>query len=65
MNILQFIDEQNQCGAGFLRGRANDLKQSLQIVLQIAVICEPRLRVEINADLDVLLFYFQRFRETS
>jgi hypothetical protein len=60
LNVLQFIDEQNQCGAG-LRGPANDLKQCLQIVLQIAVIREPRLGVEINADLDVLVFDLKGF----
>jgi len=43
LNILQFIGKQDERGTGFLCGCANDLQQSLQIILEIAVVGKPRL----------------------
>src|SRR5436190_22541750 len=63
LNVLQFIDEENQRRSSLLRGGAHYLEQCLQVVLEIAVIREPWLRLEIQADFDVVVLDLQGARK--
>ena len=48
---------------GALRGRADGFEQRREIVLEVAVVGEARLRLEVEADLDVLVLDLQRLGE--
>ena len=48
---------------GALRGRADRFEQCREIVLEIAIVGEPGLGLEVEADLDVVILELQRFGE--
>src|SRR6266487_3377551 len=64
-DILQFINEKNQGGLRLRRRLGSDFEQSLQVMLEVGIVGEARLRIEIKADFDVLIFHFQRLRKTG
>ena len=62
-HILEFVDEEDQCGFRAL-GRCTDrFKQGLQIVLQITVIGETGFRFEIEPHFDIVILHLQCLRE--
>lgn len=64
LNVLRLIDEKHQRGASPLCSGADDFQQRLQVVLQVPVVGKPGLRIEIEADLDVLVLDLEGARET-
>ena len=62
-DVLKFIDEECECGVGRLCGCTCGFKQRLQVMFEIAVVGEPRLRFEIEPDLDILILELERVRE--
>lgn len=43
---------------------SDDLEQGLQVVLQVAIVGQPRFGIEIEPDLDVVVLHFQGPDET-
>ena len=64
-HVLELINEYSQRSVGLLSGLTGRFQQSLQVMLQIAVIGKARLRVKVEADFDVLVFDLQGLSETS
>ena len=60
LNVLKLINEHGQGGSGFLRRRAGCFQQSLQIMFEIAVVCQSRLGFKIKSNFNVLIFDFER-----
>ncbi len=56
--ILQFIDKDCECGIRSLRRLASRHYQCREIVLKIAVVSEPRLRLEVEPDFDIVILHF-------
>jgi hypothetical protein len=63
LNVLQLVDEQDDCRTGLLGGVAHCLQQRLQVVLEVAIVGQPRLRLEVQADLDVPVLHLQGLGE--
>lgn len=49
LHVLQFVNEQHECGTSALRGGAHDLEQGLQVMLEVAVVSKAPLRIEVEA----------------
>ena len=63
LHVLQFVDEQDQCGAIGLRRAPGGFQQRLQVVLQVAIVGQPRLGIEVDANLDILVLQLERLGE--
>src|SRR5947207_14603890 len=65
LDVLEFVNENGDDRATFLRRNARYLKQCLQVVFEVAVVGKPRLRVKVKPDLDVLIFHLECLCEAS
>lgn len=57
-HILQLIDEHGQRGTAIAGSFSGSLKQRLEIVLKISVIGQPRLRLVVDSNLDIVVLHF-------
>ena len=53
-DVLQLVDEEDERGASGFGGGADGFDERLQVVFEIAVVRQARLRFEVDADLDVI-----------
>ena len=63
-DVLQFVNEHYNRNVRHLSGLANSFQQRRQILFQISVVGQTRLRVEIDPYLNVLILEFERLGET-
>ena len=63
LDVLQFIHEKRNAGSVRFRGGSYGFKEGSQVGVEVSVVRKPRLRVEIKADFDVVVFEFEGFRK--
>ncbi len=63
LNVLKLIDEDHQGCFGPFGCHSCRFEESLQVVLEIAVVCQTRLRLQIESHFDVTEFHAKRFGE--
>lgn len=63
LDVLQFVHKKRDACSVRLRGGPYGFKEGSQVGVEVSVVRKPRLRVEIKADLDVVVFEFEGFRK--
>ena len=61
--VLEFVDEECKAAAVCPRGLAHDTEQVLQVGFQVSVVGQSRFGVNVQGDLDVLVFHLQGIDE--
>jgi hypothetical protein len=63
-DVLHFIDEDDQRRAGLLSRRPDCLQKSLQVLLEIPVVCKTSLWGKIDPNFDILILEFETLGKT-